>query len=139
MPLRFLPNGSVEVDTISEAVAWENRKLKIPKPVGRPRKSKPIPINGSPWQRFCADISGHECVLIRKILAIVRGRGQVGIDLHDLARAVGCKSLQVSGTLCGIEKKGEKYRLKVDDLVIRGAYKLFRPGQLLQENEPPIP
>jgi len=139
MPLRFLPNGSVEADTISEAVAWENRKQKVPRPVGRPRKSMPIPIKGSPWQRFCADISSPECVLIRKILAIVRGRGQSGIELQELAHTVGCKSLQASGTVCGIEKKAEKYGLRSSDLVVRGADKLYRPGKVLQENEPPIP
>lgn len=139
MALRFLPNGSVEVDTVSEAVAWENRKVKVARPIGRPRKSKPMPINGSPWQRFCADVSSHECVRIRKILSIVRGRGEIGLDLQELARTVGCTSLQASGTISGIEKKAEKYRLNPKDLVVRGDDKLIRPGRQLQEHEPPVP
>ena len=28
MPVRFLSNGVVEVDTLSEAIAWETRKSK---------------------------------------------------------------------------------------------------------------
>lgn len=139
MPLRFLPNGSVEADTISEAIAWENRKTKIPKPIGRPRRSNPMSTNASPWQRFCADISSRECVLIRKILAILRGRGLLGIELQELARTVGCKPLQASGTVCGIEKKAEKYGLVATDLVVREADKLYRAGKILQENEPPAP
>lgn len=89
MPVRFLSNGVVEVDTLSEAIAWETRKSKTLKSVGRPRKLKPNPVDANPWERFCIDIRAGNCTRMRKILGIVRGRGQAGIDLHELSSSVG--------------------------------------------------
>ena len=140
MPIRFFTNGTVEVDSLNEALSWQSRKTKSSKPVGRPRKVKPDPIDGSPWERFCNDIRAIDCTRLRKILAIIKGRGQVGIELHELSRAVGdSKFLKTSGTISGVRLKAEKFGLNVDDLIVRGDDKLFRPGKILQENDPPVP
>ena len=140
MPVRFLSNGVVEVDTLSEAIAWETRKSKTLKSVGRPRKLKPNPVDANPWERFCIDIRAGNCTRMRKILGIVRGRGQAGIDLHELSSSVGdSNALNTSGNISGIRKKGEKYGLNAEDLIVRGPDKLFRPGRMLEANEPPLP
>ena len=140
MPIRFLPTGAIEADTIPEAIEWERRKIRAPKPRGKPRKVRPLPTSGSPWERFCNDIRANDCARMRKILTIIRGRGHVGIDLSELTRAVGeTTTLHTSGTIGGISKKGEKFGLTSSDLVVRGPDKLFRPGRILQANEPPSP
>lgn len=75
MSIRFIGNNIVEVDTISEAISWEHRKGKEAKPRGRPRKFQSNLVDGSPWVRFCSDIGSPDCVRMRKILALVKGRG----------------------------------------------------------------
>lgn len=140
MPVRFHTNGTIEVDTISEALAWVHRKPRTPKPLGKPKQRKTLTVPANPWEAFCQDISAPESAKIRKILALVKGRGQTGIEASELTHHVGDPTgTHTTGTIAGLHLKSKKAGLNPNDVVIRGEDKRYRPGSLLQTHDPPVP
>lgn len=138
MPIRFLSNGTIELDTITEAVLWDRRKQKTTKQKKQPKVAPPI-TSCDPWEGFRADLSSDRCTLMRKLLGLVNGRGQMGIDAHELAKTVDSTPHVVAGTISGLLQKAKRHGLNPPDVVFRGDDKRYRPGSLLKTNEPPIP
>lgn len=140
MPYRFLSNGAVETDTFNEALAWERRSPRTAKPRGRPKRRHAITGAENPWEAFCQDVTAPESAKIRKILALIKGRGQTGINVGELQRHVGDPTgTHTTGTIAGMILKAKKAGLASDDVIIRGPDKLYRPGTLLQTHDPPVP
>jgi hypothetical protein len=140
MAIRFLATGVIEADTVPEAIEWERRKIPAPKPRGRPRKTRHHPAGTSPWDRFCDLIQGPSGVRMRKILTLVKGRGETGIDIRELSTALKDQSANnIGGLLAGFVQKAKKSGVGYEDLIFRGPDGRFRPGNLLQTHDPPIP
>jgi hypothetical protein len=139
MAIRFLATGVIEADTVPEAIEWERRKIPAPKPRGRPRKVRLLP-NGSPWDRFCGFVQGPSGVRVRKALALVKGRGEGGIDIHELSTALKDQSVnETGGVFAALVQKAKKSGIGYEDLILRGADGRFRPGNLLRDHDPPVP
>ena len=140
MPIRFFANGTVEVDTLNEALVWEHRKRRSSKPRGRPKQRAVTTVAENPWEAFYQDISAPECAKIRKILALILGRGQTGIGVDELKNHVGDPTgTHTTGSISGMFLKAKKAGLTPADIVVRGEDKRFRPGSLLLTHDPPVP
>jgi hypothetical protein len=97
-------------------------------------------IAENPLEAFFQDIAAPECSKIRKILALIKGRGQSGIEVNELKNHVGDPTgTHTTGTISGMILKARKAGLASHDIVVRGEDKRFRPGSLLLTHDPPVP
>jgi hypothetical protein len=77
---------------------------------------------------------------MRKILTLVKGRGETGIDIRELSTALKDQSANnIGGLLAGFVQKAKKSGVGYEDLIFRGADGRFRPGNLLRDHDPPVP
>ena len=138
MPVRYLTDGTISVDTIEEAIAYERLKASR----SQVRKQKPCRrsgltgLNGT-WEAFLTTLTTMPS---RKILALVKGRGETGVSLYELQQALRDPIPQkTNGLLVGLTMKAKSVGVNPDDIILRGSDNLYRPGQLLRDHDPPVP
>lgn len=146
MSLRFLTDGTVVVDTVVEALAFERgRTTSTPKPkhTTKHRRKPKIKLDAElegTWEGFYQLIEARKAVRMRKLLALVKGRHPSTIDLHELQQLMGDPHLMTTnGSVSGITRNAVKAGLDPADIVIRGPGTQLRAGVLLQEHDPPDP
>jgi hypothetical protein len=114
-----------------------------PKPGRRTAEPKSSATSATGWDAFVAGLSqrsDERAVRMKRMLALVKGRGIAGIDWEELAKSMNIKEVQkVYGTFSGLTKALKGAGLKPDHVIIAGKDKKVRPGRLLLENEPPTP
>lgn len=143
MSLRFMPDGAIVVDTVDEALIFERKRAKPSQKArgGRPKaqKGSEVALEGT-WERFCTNLHGPAGSRMRKLLALIKGRGEAGMTIHELSEAVGDPTVNVTaGTTACLTKNVRKAGLDPEQVVIRGQDGKFRPGVLLQTQDPPSP
>jgi hypothetical protein len=149
LPVR-LKDGDLELvfDTAAEAAEYRaqiTRQSQPEKPKRGRRTAEPRPAanGGTGWEAFVAGLaarSDERAVRMKKMLALIKGRGVAGIEWTELAKAMLIKDVQqVYGTFSGLTKALKGAGLKPDHVIIAGKDKKVRPGRLLLENEPPTP
>src|SRR5690606_38551555 len=138
MPIHFNPDGRVSVDTVDEAIRFEQRRskptnCKIPK---QPRKKRGPRLEG--WDGFLDFLTGPENATARKILALVQGSAD-GIDRHSLATHLECEVQVVTGTVTGIKRKASAVGIDPNDVITKDPQGRYRPGRLLAQHGAPMP
>jgi len=133
-----------EFDTVAEAVQFEAQtQPKGSKQPAAKRKVKPVSGNGGGWPEFCASLAIRKdaaAVRMKKMLALVKGRGADGIGWDELAKAMSVEDVQkVYGTFSGLGKGLRSAGIRPADVITAGKDKKLRPGRLLVEHEPPTP
>ena len=148
MPVRIKDGGlELEFDSVAEALEYRTQVQGRPsKPEKTKRASRPSAAQtdlGSGWTEFVAALSERTdpaAVRMKKMLALVKGRGTSGIAWDELAKAMGAVDLQkVYGTFSGLVKSLKSAGVKPEQVIVAGKDKKLRPGRLLVENEPPTP
>lgn len=137
MPIQFKNDGTVVVDTVQEAIAFETHR----KGRKRPRSSRaPLP-SGAGREAFYRALEGRgeAPTNARKVLALVRGRGDRGIGLDELAKHMSWPPISVGRTLAGVTRRAARYGLDPADILHRGADGHWRPGPILRDHESPMP
>lgn len=136
MPIRFLSNGVVETDSITEAIAWERRTTPTRK--HKTQRQPFVAYEGTPWERFCRDLSLPDRVAMRKVLALIKGRGD-GIFRSEIAKALNLDNVHVvAGVFAGIARKAIKHGLNPADVIERSG-QVYLPGPTLRNHDPPVP
>ena len=140
-----MPSGAVELDTVSEAIEFQRRMNPERPPRRRKRtRAQPLPeaasLDGPPWERLCALLARGECVRMRKIIALVKGRADAGITARELATMLRVESPSVAmGSVAGIARNAKRAGLEPKDIIVFGSDHKYRPGAVLRDNEPPTP
>lgn len=138
MPVRYLTDGTIAVDTIEEAVTYERLKAsqsQVRKK--KPRRDSRLAGPNGTWEAFLATLTTMPS---RKILALVKGRGETGITLSELQAALRDPIPQkTNGQLVGLTMKARSVGVDPGDIILRGSDNLYRPGRLLRDHDPPVP
>jgi hypothetical protein len=155
VPIRRLPNGTIEFDTVEEMIAYDQALQTVQPATG---ENKPVvrrtPVNSNPvrtpvtstsdaWNTFCSGLAGrddHRATRMKTVLTIVKKSGANGASWEDLMDALGDGEItKTSGTVSGMAKSARSSGLNPKDIVVVGEDKRVRPGPLLQRNVPPPP
>lgn len=159
MAIRVLSAGGRELffDTVDELLEYE-RKADA-KPQLREKATLDVNAHNEParsgieptrstkesagWIRFVSAVSGKDPrkVRQRKVIALIKGRGQAGIPIDEIAKAIGDDTNSAtSGTISGIIRNTKKAALQVGSVIQKGKEDgLWRPGPQLHAHEPPEP
>lgn len=137
MPVHFHPTGIIVVDTVTEAVQFEQQRSS-PKPKAKRGRLPKIPRRDG-WDGFYTSLQGLRAFTARKVLALVKGRSDLGITIEELAEGIGKSPAVIGGTISGIGKKGSMFGLDPSEVLVRSEDGLIRPGKLLADNQPPTP
>lgn len=159
MPIRVLSAAGRELffDTVDELLEYERKADARPQP--REKASPDVNSHNelarsaneptrstkesAGWNRFVSALSGKEPrkVRQRKVLALIKGRGQAGMPIDEIARAIGDDTNSAtSGTISGIVRNTKKAALPVGSVIQKGRDdELWRPGPQLQAHDPPDP
>jgi len=144
MAIRILLDGTIEVDTATEMVAYEQalqagRLTQLQRTLAV-RRTPETSIDGA-WDTFHSALVGRNdfrAIRMKTVLGLVRNNGQEGISWKDLSDALGDTNLsKTSGTVSGMAKSARSSGLNPKDVLVVGKDKRVRPGPLLQRNEPP--
>lgn len=137
-------NRVYEFSTVGEALEFElqasGSSQRPPAKKAAPRTA-PIPANGG-WEGFVAALAARKdeaAVRMRKLLALVKGRGMAGLSWADAARDLGIPEGNAYGTYSGLVKAIKSAGLTPSDVIVAGPDKMLRPARLLIENDPPTP
>ena len=158
MPIRKLPDGTIEADTVAEMLEYEASSPKQasgPKATRLPRTPPPeallaatrqdrTPPPEDAWTVFCRELAAPEKLRQRKLLALVKGRGEAGITLAELMKSMGEKDpVMVGRTLGAIKKNANKAKVKPEDVIVprpdQSKDSKYKAGRLLLQKEPPTP
>ncbi len=150
MPVRIKDGGlELEFDSVAEALEYRAQVQGRPSKPEKTRRTKrqtvaqPVTDAGSGWTAFVAALSQRTdpaAVRMKKMLALVKGRGAEGIGWDELAKAMAVEDVQkVYGTFSGLTKSLKGAGIRPDQVIVAGKDKKLRPGRLLVEHEPPTP
>lgn len=147
MPVR-LRDGDLELefDTPAEAAEYRaqiNRQT-LPKRSRPGRAADPrSSTRGTGWEAFCtalAQRTDDAARRMRKLLALVKGRGEAGLTWSEVTKALSLSDdNKAYGTYSGLAKALKAAHLTPGDVLIVGKDKRLRPGPLLVANDPPTP
>lgn len=138
--------GPLTFDTVDELVEY---RTKVTRTAGKRQASRrssdarPGVSSAPGWEGFCSSIAARQDVRakrIRKMMALVKGRGDIGITWAEISKALGDKDESGAyGTFSGLSKNLQGAGINPQDVIVRGSDKRLRPGPLLAANEPPTP
>lgn len=138
MPVHFNLDGRVSVDSVEEAVRFEQlrgTRIKSKKPHQSNKKKGPR-LQG--WEGFLALLEGPGNATARKVLALVQGASD-GMDRHALAKQLETDVQVVTGTITGVAKKAAAAGVDPADVIARDQGGKYRPGRLMAQHGPPMP
>lgn len=137
MPIHFNTNGSVSVDSVEEAIRFEQLRSRTPR-ASKQKYTKRKGPRPPGWEGFLSFLSGPDAATARKILALVQGSA-TGIDRHRLAQLLEVQVQVITGTVTGISKKCTASGIAPNDVITRDADGIYRPGRLLVQHGAPMP
>lgn len=137
MPIHFNPNETITVDTVEEAIRFEQLRRSGVPPKKASKKPKTRNVRQG-WEGFVERVDGPENVTARKVLALVAGDAD-GLDRRRLADQLELDIMVVTGTITGIRKKASAAGLNPDDVITKDPQDRYRPGRLLAQHGAPMP
>jgi hypothetical protein len=128
MPYLVHPDGTIVVDTLSEAVALAEAmavhraagaRPAPPASLAPPPALQPLaPFGPSLWPQFLAHVDRSGNPAMRNLLAALQSVGSGRITKADLDAALGIGRTTLSGLLSGLAKNAKKVGLRADDLYV---------------------
>lgn len=131
MGFRLLANGDLLVDTAEELVAYQRL-------IQEDHLALPRGLDG--WTTFCDFVSQPRCMMQRKVLALIWGRGTDGMSVDELVEALDVDGASVvTGTIGSIIKTAKRAGLSSPEILVPLPGQVYRAGRLLLEHTPPTP
>lgn len=113
-PIKFHPNGCIEVDTAEEAALFD--ALRALERAKAATKAGRVTTALSGWDGFYDLIAKATKREPAKVLALVKGRGGVGISVDDLAKQSGLPVTSIVGAMGSIAKRASQVGLELKRL-----------------------
>ncbi len=136
-PVKFHPNGIVEVDSAQEAAIFD--ALRAIERTKAASKFKRPSTTQTGWAGFFDLLQQSPRREGLKILALVKGRGVDGITVDELATQIEANPKVIVGGFAAIARRAGQVGLEFQDILVRGPDLKYRPGPILESNQPPTP
>lgn len=138
MPYRVDVNGCVVCDTAEEALAFQRLAHDL-----RPEVIEPEHCERTPEQAresFTLAVKDRRRSMQRKLLALIHGRGELGITTTELADATGTRDTQVIvRALQNINIVADNVGFPMGEVFVRRPNGRYVAGAWLKANQPPVP